>query len=228
MSKITELIFKGEKHYVTSGFGYRKVLSTKGGYTSSYHSGTDYGTNGRKIAQYAIEDGSILSCGRASDGANYVWVNYPRINVKMLHYHLDSIACKSGQKVSRGTLLGYTGMTGKATGVHLHLGVYDLKKKCYINPEGFVYEEKKTKARNYYMKGDKNDYIKHLCTWFADHYYGYFCKNKKSAHKLLDGNLFGPYLEKWVKEFQKRTKLKADGYIGPKTQSMLKKYGFKG
>lgn len=230
MSAVTNLIFKGARHYVTSGFGYRKVINTKGGTTSSFHSGTDYGTDGKKIPQYAIESGTILSCGRAKDGANYVWVKYPRLNVKMLHYHLDSISCRTGQSVVRGTLLGYTGKTGKATGVHLHLGIWDLAKGCYINPEGFNYTEpttpKPATKRNYYMKGDRGDYIKHLCYWFAENYWGYFCKSKKAAHNLLDGNLFGPYLEKWVKKFQANTGLVADGYIGPKTQAMLKKYHF--
>ena len=43
MSKITNLIFKNATHYVTSGFGNRKIMNTKGGYTSSFHNGTDYG-----------------------------------------------------------------------------------------------------------------------------------------------------------------------------------------
>ena len=48
MSNITNLIFKNATHYMTSGFGARKRMNTKGGYTSSYHNGTDYGTNGIK------------------------------------------------------------------------------------------------------------------------------------------------------------------------------------
>lgn len=234
MSRVTNLIFKDAKHYVTSGFGYRKSFNTKGGYTSSFHNGTDYGTNTQKLPQYAIENGTILSCGTDKLGGKYVWVKYPRLNVKMLHYHLDNVSCKTGQAVSRGTLLGYTGKTGKATGVHLHLSIYDLSKGCYINPEGFNYTEPsvastntKPANRNYYMKGDRGDYIRHLCSWFADNYWGYFCKSKKAAHKLLDGNLFGPYLEKWVKEFQRRTGLVADGFIGPLTQAKLRAYGFK-
>lgn len=232
MSNVSKLIFKNAKHYVTSGFGYRKVINTKGGTTSSFHSGTDYGTNGLKLPQYAIESGTILSCGRAKDGANFVWVKYPRLNVKMLHYHLDSVACRTGQAVARGTLLGYTGKTGKATGIHLHLGIWDLNKGCYINPEGFAYSDPKpdeNKAKKtYYSRGDKGEYIRKLCYWFAENYYGYFCKNKKAAHKLLDGNLFGQYLEKWVKKFQSKTGLVADGKIGKLTQAKLKQYGFKG
>ena len=47
------------------------------------------------------------------------------------------------------------------------------------------------------------------------------------SDKKALGNLFGPYLEAAVKEFQRRTGLEADGNIGPLTLKMLEKYGFK-
>ena len=137
MSTVTDIIFNNEKHYVTSLYGRRDVISTSAGKTSSFHNGTDYGTYNKKLPQYAIEDGTVLSCGMALDGANYVWVSYPRTGKKLLHYHLDTIAVKAGQQVSKGTLLGTTGMTGKATGIHLHLGVKDLKTDEYEDPETF-------------------------------------------------------------------------------------------
>lgn len=143
MSKLSNLIFHNAKHYVTSAFGPRKTISTAAGNTSTYHYGTDYGTNGKKLTQYAIEDGSVLSCGVATDGAKFVWVSYPRLGVKMLHYHLDSIKVKTGQKVTAKTALGTTGKTGKATGVHLHLGVKRLSGGGYIDPEAWSAKEYK-------------------------------------------------------------------------------------
>ena len=138
MSKVTNIIFNGKNHYITSPYGRRAVMNTSAGTTNPFHYGTDYGTNGKKLAQYAIEKGSVISCGKASDGALYVWVKYPRINKKMLHYHLDKVKVKAGQAVQRGTLLGYTGKTGKATGVHLHLAVKDLSTDNYEDPEKFA------------------------------------------------------------------------------------------
>ncbi len=138
MSKISNIIFNGKSHYITSAYGKRAVLNTDAGSTNPFHYGTDYGTNGKKIEQYAIEKGTVMSCGKASDGALYVWVKYPRINKKMLHYHLDKVKVKAGQTVQRGTLLGYTGKTGKATGVHLHLAVKDLTTDKYEDPEKFA------------------------------------------------------------------------------------------
>lgn len=128
MSKISNLIFNNANHYITSPFGARSAISTSAGKTSTYHQGTDYGTNSKKLPQYAIEDGYVFAAAKASDGAKYVWVIYPRIKKAFLHYHLDSYCVKAGQSTKKGTLLGYTGKTGKATGIHLHLGIRDLSK----------------------------------------------------------------------------------------------------
>lgn len=128
MSAISKKIFNGANHYITSPYGKRKTISTSAGSTASFHYGTDYGTNGKKIAQYAIEDGYVFAAQRAKDSALYVWVIYPRIKKAFLHYHLNSYRVRAGQTVKSGTLLGYTGKTGKATGVHLHLGIRDLTR----------------------------------------------------------------------------------------------------
>ena len=142
MSKISNLIFKNAKHTITSKYGKRAVIQTSAGATSSFHYGTDYGTYGVKLAQYAIESGTVHSCGTDTDGAKYVTIKYPRINKRFLHWHLDSIKVKKGQSVTKGTLLGYTGKTGKATGIHLHLGIIDLKTNNYIDPEVYAKEYK--------------------------------------------------------------------------------------
>ena len=143
MSKLSELIFHEDDIYITSPFGYRKSFSTSAGATSSFHNGVDYGTDGKKKPQYAIEDGVVLSCGRdwAYGGAKFVWVVYPRLGVKMLHYHLDTIKVKSGQYVNKNTVLGTTGMTGRATGVHLHLGLKRLSGGDWLDAEKWYQDE---------------------------------------------------------------------------------------
>lgn len=137
MSTLSTRIFHSGKHVLTSPYGRRSIISTSKGSTSSFHSGADYGTYGVKLPQYAIADGKIISCGTdwAYGGAKYVWVQYPALGVKMLHYHLDSYKVKKGQAVDKNTVLGYTGKTGKATGIHLHLGVKKLSGGGYVDPE---------------------------------------------------------------------------------------------
>ncbi|MDR2736650.1 MAG: hypothetical protein LBB49_03690, partial [Gracilibacteraceae bacterium] len=84
--KLVSKIFRRTDWYLSSGFGYRTV-----GGVLEFHSGTDYGTHKQNWNLYAIEQGVITSCGTAVDGAKYIWVNYPRLGKKLLHYHLDRI-----------------------------------------------------------------------------------------------------------------------------------------
>jgi murein DD-endopeptidase MepM/ murein hydrolase activator NlpD len=163
MSKITEIIFKGKKHYITSKFGYRTPISTKAGTTSSKHKGTDYGTNGKKLAQYAIEDGEVIDIGIDGAGAKYVKVDYPRIKKRFHHWHLDSISVKEGQAVKKYTKLGTTGMTGKATGIHLHLGIIDLKNDTYIDPEAYAKEYKEPTEEKAAPKKKTNKQLAQEC-----------------------------------------------------------------
>lgn len=162
MSKISNYIFNNVAHKVTSPFGPRDAIYQNGKLISAkkVHEGTDYAATGSKksLDQFAIEDGYVFAAAKSSsDGALYVWVIYPRIKKAMLHYHLASYAVKAGQKVSKGTLLGVTGRSGLATGIHLHLGIRDLSKltddqinkmtwdllrTCsYVDPEKVAYTE---------------------------------------------------------------------------------------
>jgi len=234
MSKISNLIFDGGTHYMTSPFGLRTLNGKK-----SEHSGTDYGTKNKKIPQYAIEDGYVFSSAKSnSDGGKYVWVVYPRVKKAFLHYHLDKYIATSKQGVKKGTLLGYTGMTGYATGVHLHLGVRDLKKltsnqvnnltwnllrSCaYIDPEKYS----TTYTANPYKeptraitKGDVGEDVKWV-QWELVRL-GYSIGNAG-----VDGRC-GPITTEAIKKFQREHKdlngkqLLADGFAGPLTRGAM-------
>ena len=66
--KIVEKIFK-DPYYITSGWGPRTYW-LNGQEVSDFHNGIDYGTNNKKVPQYAVEDGYIISCGIDAAGGN--------------------------------------------------------------------------------------------------------------------------------------------------------------
>ena len=141
--KLVSKIFRRTDWYVTSSFGWRIHPIDK---VKKFHYGTDYGTNAKKWPLYAIEDGYVQKVVTGQDKAksgygNYVWVRYPRINISLLHAHMDSVKVKKGDKVKEGTLLGYTGKTGAATGIHLHLGMTKIGSNTYLDAHAYNYTE---------------------------------------------------------------------------------------
>ena len=74
--------------------------------------------------------------------------------------------------------------------------------------------------RGYFKYGDTHANIGKISSFM-------YKKFPLYTSKQALGNTFGNNLLKSIKEFQKRTKIEADGYIGPKTVQMLEKYGFK-
>ena len=170
--KLAERIFKRKDWYVTSNFGYRDPINTSAGVTGTFHNGCDYGTKGEKWKQYALEEGTVLSAGIDSYGGKYAWVKYPRLNIQLLHYHLDTVNVKTGQSVNSNTVIGTTGMSGMATGIHLHLGMKYLNNNSYVDPHNYDYKEEiKTNINqsNIYIvqKGDTLSIIasKYNTTW---------------------------------------------------------------
>jgi murein DD-endopeptidase MepM/ murein hydrolase activator NlpD len=105
---------------VSDGFGYR--VSPCAG-CSSNHMGTDF-TPGNGSPVYAIAAGTVSVVASSGGYGTHVYVDHT-INgqsVRSLYAHLQggSAAVSVGQQVSAGTYLGAVGMTGSATGPHLH------------------------------------------------------------------------------------------------------------
>lgn len=83
-------------------------------------------------------------------------------------------------------------------------------------------------TKGYWKRGDVDPRIGRLNYWYAETFPAYFARNKAEAHRMLDGNLFGPNCERWTREFQRRVGLVQDGIIGKLTYAKLKEYGFNG
>jgi len=63
-----------------------------------------------------------------ADDANFVAiVHKDQTYDEYLHLGKDSVVVTTGQKVSRGDVLGYTGLPGCMSAPHLHLNVFKTK-----------------------------------------------------------------------------------------------------
>ena len=130
MSKNSELVIHGE-HYITSAFGGR-IHPITGVYTG--HLGVDYGTHGKKIPCYSLDDGIVRIAKYGNGTGNYVFVEHPKLGIVSDYQHLDSFSVKAGQTVKKGQQIGIIGTTGDSTGIHLHIGIFpisDLNKGWY-------------------------------------------------------------------------------------------------
>lgn len=99
-----------------------------GAYNGKGHNGIDFradiGTSvssSEKGVVTAVGD-TDLGCNRASYG-KWILIKHPN-NLSTLYAHLSAIGVITGKEVSRGSLIGYSGMTGYATGPHLHFSVF--------------------------------------------------------------------------------------------------------
>jgi murein DD-endopeptidase MepM/ murein hydrolase activator NlpD len=116
---------------VTAGFGQRMdPLSGEG----AFHSGLDISAPiGAKVE--AAADGIVFQAGPDSGYGNSVLIDHGyRIATK--YCHLSGISVVVGQEVRRGQVIGTVGMTGKATGPHLHYEVH--VNETPVNPARYM------------------------------------------------------------------------------------------
>lgn len=109
--------------YITSSYGYR--LHPVLGYVR-LHAGTDFRAYcGTPI--YAAAGGTVVWAKRYGGFGNQVLINHGEVGGKNLmssYNHFSRFAVSSGEKVSKGQLVGYSGSTGTSTACHLHFEVY--------------------------------------------------------------------------------------------------------
>jgi murein DD-endopeptidase MepM/ murein hydrolase activator NlpD len=100
---------------VSSGFGMRKH-PIRGGWRK--HEGIDYaaptGTRVRAVADAVVEYAGVKG------GYGNVVILRHNGQYSTVYGHLNRIAVKRGGRVAQGDTIGYVGMTGWATGPHLH------------------------------------------------------------------------------------------------------------
>lgn len=120
---------------ISSGFGMRIHPLYK---IKQFHSGQDFASP-IGTAVYATADGVVEKAEHSDHGyGNNIKINHG-FGYETLYGHLNGFNVKEGQKVKRGSVIGFVGNTGLSTGPHLHYEV--IKNGEKINPINFFFND---------------------------------------------------------------------------------------
>jgi murein DD-endopeptidase MepM/ murein hydrolase activator NlpD len=114
---------------ITSPFGYRvhPILGVR-----KMHTGVDIAAaKGTPI--HAAASGAVVSAGWVRGYGNCIVLDHGG-GLGTLYGHCSKLAVSAGQSVKAGEVIGYVGMTGLATGPHLHFEV--IKNGRQVDPLG--------------------------------------------------------------------------------------------
>lgn len=117
--------------HVSSGFGTR-IDPFLG--SAAMHSGIDFAAmTGTPVRASAA--GTVTEAGRNGGYGNMVEIDHGG-GISSRYGHMSKIVVKSGDRVTRGTVIGLSGSTGRSTGPHLH---YEIRREgVAIDPARFV------------------------------------------------------------------------------------------
>jgi len=110
-------------------FGSQRLFNGK---LESEHTGRDYPVNEGTPVK-AIADGSVVLAEPQFVTGNSVYIDHGD-GLISASFHLSAIAVHTGDTVKRGQVIGKVGGTGRASGVHLHLGIRWLTARVDPQP----------------------------------------------------------------------------------------------
>lgn len=115
------------KNCLTQMFGYTSFAAV-GNYGGNGHNGVDFRAEIGTLV-LAAESGVVqgvgdtdIGCQRASYG-KWILIKHSN-NLSTIYAHLSAISVSPGNTITRGDHIGLSGVSGYATGPHLHFGVY--------------------------------------------------------------------------------------------------------
>jgi murein DD-endopeptidase MepM/ murein hydrolase activator NlpD len=117
---------------ITSAFGERQdpFLNSEG----EFHAGVDISAPKGTIIR-ATGDADVESAGIANGYGNEIILDHGH-GVHSCYGHLSGMIVMAGQHVIRGQIIGYVGMTGRATSPHLH---YEVRiNNVPVNPHKYL------------------------------------------------------------------------------------------
>ena len=111
----------------TGAFGLKRFYN---GTARRPHTGLDYaGKTGTAIK--APANGKVLLTGNYFFNGNAIFLDHGQ-GLVSVYIHLNKSLVKQGQSVKQGEIIGTVGQSGRATGPHLHWGIY--LNRTAINP----------------------------------------------------------------------------------------------
>lgn len=135
---VNEIIVKGEKYIESVGSTTNWAWPTNSGYTitSDYayrinpingvrelHAAVDIAGTGYGSPIYAVTNGVVSESSYRYQDGNYVCINHNN-GYHTCYAHMSKQNVVKGQVVSRGSVIGYMGKSGWATGTHVHFEVW--------------------------------------------------------------------------------------------------------
>jgi murein DD-endopeptidase MepM/ murein hydrolase activator NlpD len=118
---------------ITSSFGQREDPFNGEG---AFHSGVDISA-GFGTPIHAAADGVVQTAGMESGYGREIVIDHGN-GIETLYGHLSGFAVTDGQQVREGQIIGYVGMSGRATAPHLH---YEVRiHNTPVNPHRYLRE----------------------------------------------------------------------------------------
>lgn len=136
---------------------------------ADFHDGVDLATFcGDRVT--AAHEGTVLAAGRRYDqqmgwvgdlhpylarlDARHLWSTLPIVVViddgngyRSVYAHFSKVVVKPGDSVTAGQLLGFEGMTGRASGCHVHYGLFSPLETATFEIDPAVVKRMKVPAR---------------------------------------------------------------------------------
>ena len=145
---VNKIIVKGNKYIPDVGSTTSWGWPTDSGWTLSsgyvwrtnpvtgkreLHGGLDISGTGYGSKIYATNNGRVKEASYHYSYGNHVIIDHNN-GYLTLYAHMSRINVKVGQVVARGDVIGFVGMTGTATGPHVHYEIWKGCDYCRINP----------------------------------------------------------------------------------------------